>query len=131
MQGMDHHLFRVFLALGLGFIFLAIDVLATPVTSSRLGFPIAYGTLIDCYLSGPGGCGYSYNIALLVLDFLFWALVGFAVVFLLEILGITYDFGKKKGTMSEHVPQLLFRESCHRKHGMKKPADSNHIWYCE
>ena len=70
----------------LGLCLVAISTLLSPFGRSTtghgsIGFPVAYGSQIDCYLSGPGGCGYSYDLILIALDCFFWVAIAFAIVF--------------------------------------------------
>ncbi len=86
MKRAVEHLLLPSLALILGLGFLGVSALVVPAGTNpsglrSVGFPVAYGTQVDCYLSGPGGCGYSYDITLITLDYLFWVVVASAIVF--------------------------------------------------
>ena len=78
------------LSLSLGLCLLGFSTLVSPFWRSTtghgsIGFPIAYGSQIDCYLSGPGGCGYSYDPTLMALGYLFWVTVTFATAYLTQV----------------------------------------------
>ncbi len=88
------------LALILGLGLLGVSALLVPAGTNpsgphSVGFPVAYGTQIDCYLSGPGGCGYSYDITLMTIDYLFWVVVASAIVFPANIIRVR-SFSKKQ-----------------------------------
>jgi len=100
MQGAVERLLVPSLALILGLGLLGVSALAVPAGTNpsglrSVGFPVAYGTQVDCYLSGPGGCGYSYDITLMTLDYLFWVVVASAIVFPANIIRVR-SFSKKQ-----------------------------------
>jgi len=77
-------------SLGLGLCLLGFSTLVSPFWRSTtghgsIGFPIAYGSQIDCYLSGPGGCGYSYDPTLMALGYLFWVTMTFSTAYLTQV----------------------------------------------
>ena len=85
----------ILLCLGLGLCLLSITTFVIPVGSRSTGhglvrFRIAYGAQIDCYLSGPGGCGYSYDSTLVVLDYLFWVSVAFAIAIPSDVIRVRF-----------------------------------------
>ena len=88
-------------SVGLGLCLLGISSFLIPVGSKStghgsIGFPIAYATQIDCYLSGPGGCGYSYDSLLMVLDYLFWVTAAFGISYLSSSMSSFSKMDKKR-----------------------------------
>jgi hypothetical protein len=55
-------------------------------TGSSTGLPLSYSALIaSCRAPNAlNGCGFSYNVGIVALDYLFWAALAFAFAFIID-----------------------------------------------
>jgi hypothetical protein len=83
-----HFVRTAIIALVMGLVLLGLCALATRTSQgSSRGFPFPYSNPVSpCQNPNPlNGCGFSYSIILISLDYVFWAGVIFALVFSVEL----------------------------------------------
>jgi hypothetical protein len=78
----------IVIALLAGLMLLGLTALATRTPEGSFdGFPLTYSVPISsCETPNPfNGCGFSYDMRIIGLDYLFWTALAFALIFLLNV----------------------------------------------